>query len=65
MCFAVLSFAVKLQFAVAYGSGEGDCVTDVADAGQIHDTTLKAQTETCVTGGAILTQIQIEFVPII
>ena len=51
-----------LQFAVAHGTGEGDGVPDVANAGQIHDTALKAQAETGVAGRAVLAQIHVEAV---
>ncbi len=43
-----------LQIAVAHGSGERQHIPDVAHTGQIHDAALKAQTEACVTGGAVL-----------
>ena len=52
----------ELQLTVIYGSGEGQYIADVAHAGQIHDAALKAQTEACVAGGAVLAQIQIEVV---
>ena len=51
-----------LQFAVADGSGEGDGITDVADAGQIHDAALEAQAEAGMAGRAVLAQIQVEVV---
>ena len=53
---------VVLQLAVTHGSGEGDGIPDVADAGQIHDAALEAQAEAGMTGGAVLAQVQVEVV---
>ena len=51
-----------LQLAVAHGSGEGQHIADVAHTGQVHHAALEAQTETGVTAGAVLPQVQIEVV---
>ena len=56
------SFWMVLQFAVADGSGEGDGVADVADAGEVHDAALEAQAETGVAGGTVFAKIHIEVV---
>ena len=57
-----VSASLLLQFAVVDCSGEGEDIADIADAGQIHDAALKAQTETCVTGRAVFPQIHVEVV---
>ena len=53
---------ILLQFTVAYGSGEGEYITDVGNTGQVHHAALETQTETGVTGRAVLAQIHVEVV---
>lgn len=52
----------SLQLTGSDRSGEGENVTDVLNAGEVHDTSLKAEPEACVTCGAVFAKIKIEFV---
>ena len=53
LCF-YLDFRA-LQIAVAYGSGEGQHIPDVAHTGEVHDTALKAQAEAWASSAASCT----------
>ena len=49
---------LNLEICVADGAGMELNIADVADAGEVHNHTLKAEAEACVAAGAIAAQIQ-------
>ena len=49
----------RSEIGAAYGSGVGEDVADVGDAGQIHDHALEAQAEAGVLAGAEAAQVQV------
>ena len=49
-----------LKFTVIDGSWEWDHVTDIAHAGQVHDTSLKTETESGMSHRTVLSKIQVE-----
>ena len=48
-----------LIFCVSYGSGIRENVADVGNTREIHYDTLKAETEACVLGSAVLAEVEI------
>ena len=52
-------FHKSLIFSVSYRSGVRKHVTDVGNTRQIHNNSLKAETEACVLGAAVFTEVEI------
>ena len=48
-----------LELCAARGAREGLNVADIADAGDVHNKSLEAETEACVLSAAVLAQLEV------